>query len=218
MRSTSSHERNGIEGDSYRELRFLEEVGQTPEVSQRHLAHRVGVALGVTNLLVRNLTKKGYIQVSQVGWKRWAYVVTPAGISRRAQLTFAYIDQFLGHYRRVRRLIGQDLDALTMSPESRIAVYGTNELAELVYLAARNMGVTNIDFCDSDGPAVFLGSPVKSLDSIATGDYVKVLVAFSEGLEARCQDLRDAGVERSRIVTLLQRSDRVASLAAQGGP
>ena len=118
VRSTSSHERNGIEGDSFRELRFLEEVGQTPEVSQRHLARRIGVALGVANLLVRNLTTKGYIRVSQVGWKRWAYVVTPTGISRRVQLTLAYIDQFLGHYRRVRMMIGEDLGALAMNPES----------------------------------------------------------------------------------------------------
>ena len=141
--------------------------------------------------------------------------MTPTGISRRVQLTLAYIDQFLGHYRRVRMMIGEDLDALAMNPESRIAVYGTNELAELIYLAVRDMGITNIDFCDTNGAAVFLGMPVKSLDSIASGDYVKVLVAFSGAVEARCQELRDAGVERSRIVTLLQHTDRASALSAQ---
>ena len=91
-----------LEGDSYRELRLLEEVDSTPELSQRHLARSLGIALGVANLLVRNLVKKGYIRTTRVGWKRWVYVLTPAGMSRKVQLTLGYIERFHDHYRRVR--------------------------------------------------------------------------------------------------------------------
>ena len=50
---------SNLESTSYRELRLLEEVEVTPELSQRHLARTLGVALGVANLLIRNLVHKG---------------------------------------------------------------------------------------------------------------------------------------------------------------
>ena len=55
MHPRDNEKGNGLEGVAYRELRLLEEVDLTPEVSQRHLAHQLGVALGVTNLLLRSL-------------------------------------------------------------------------------------------------------------------------------------------------------------------
>ena len=83
-------QRNELEGTTYRELRLLEEVEETPELSQRNIAQRLGVALGVANLLIHNLAKKGYIQANRIGWKRWVYVLTPAGISRKAHLTCSH--------------------------------------------------------------------------------------------------------------------------------
>ena len=54
MSSNNNDRADSLEGGSYRELRLLEEVDSTPEVSQRHLARRLGIALGVANLLMRN--------------------------------------------------------------------------------------------------------------------------------------------------------------------
>ena len=209
--NSSSHSNNdkrvdGLEGGSYRELRLLEEVDSTPEVSQRHLAHRLGIALGVANLLLRNLAKEGYIRANRVGWKRWVYVLTPTGITWKVQLTLAYVDRFMDHYRRVRLLVRQDMCGLDMTPESRVAIYGTTELAELTYLALRDMGVTKIDFFDAANSGCrFLGVPVQSLESIDPNRYLKVMVAFATDTEARCQELYGFGVPSSQIFTLLQR-------------
>ena len=99
----SNREQQEIEdGSSYRELRLLNEVDRTPEATQRDLSKRLGVALGVTNLLLRNMAQKGYIRRTQAGWKRWLYTVTPAGMARKVNLTIAYVTRFLSHYRHVR--------------------------------------------------------------------------------------------------------------------
>jgi len=203
----SNHEHKNIESDLYRELRLLEEVGRTPEMSQRRLAHQLGIALGVTNVLVRSLARKGYIRIVQVKWKRWIYILTPAGITRKIQLTLTYVEGFLDHYRRVRELLREDLGALALSADSRIAIYGATELAELMFLVLRDLGITNIEIIDrplhSDR---FLGMPIKSLDSIAPKDYVKILVAFPSDVEDRCQDLRSLGVSPSQTFALLLNS------------
>ena len=206
---------DGLEGGSYRELRLLEEVDSTPEISQRHLANRLGIALGVANLLMRNLAKEGHIRANRVGWKRWVYVLTPSGITWKVHLTLAYIDRFMGHYRRVRLLVQQDMCGLDMAPDSRIAIYGTTELAELTYLALREIGVTKIDFFDTTNSSHrFLGVPVQPLESIDPNRYLKVMVAFAADTEVRCQELNGFGVPSSQIFTMLQRPT-IASTSKQ---
>ena len=59
------------------ELRLLSQVEDSPEVTQRELSQRVGIALGLTNVLLRNLVQKGYIRATQANWKRWIYTLTP---------------------------------------------------------------------------------------------------------------------------------------------
>ena len=112
MRSKNEHS-NNIEDISFKELRVLEEINQNPDITQRQLSRKVGVALGVGNLLLKNLAKKGYIKVTNLSWKRWIYVITPKGLTRKINLTVAYIDSFLGHYRRVRNILIENFSSLT---------------------------------------------------------------------------------------------------------
>ena len=207
MRGNYSEQLEGLEDASYRELRLMEEMESTPEVSQRHLANQLGIALGVANLLLRNLAKKGYIQATRLRWKRWVYVITPAGFTRKVQLTLAYVNRFMDHYQRVRAMLRQELRTLTLNVESRIAIYGTTELTELVYLALRDMGVTEIDVFDRESRRVFLGTPVKGLESMYARDHDTVIVAFSNDVESRCEELYARGVPDSQIVALLSNSN-----------
>ena len=216
MRSEDQEKRDRLEGTAYRELRLLEEVEDSPHVSQRHLALRLGIALGVANLLLRNLVRKGYIRASKVTWKRWVYVLTPAGIARKANLTFSYIERFRDHYRRVRTLVRDDLGSLAMIADSRIAIYGATELAELMYLALKDMGLTAIDVFGEEGAdGRFLGMQVKSLSDIAPDDYAKVMVAFSTDVDARCRELMSRGIPPGQIFTLLQNSNHQIGAVAE---
>ena len=203
MRSEDEH-MEPLEGLSYRELRLLEEMDSTPEVSQRQLAHQLGIALGVANLLVKGLAKKGYIRVSHVGWKRWVYVLTPAGVTRKVQLTLAYVDRFMDHYRRVRVSLREQLASIPLNPKSRIAIYGTSELAELAFLALRDLGVTEIEVFDRNGRrGRFLGMRVQPLASLDASMFSGVIVAMPNSLEARTRELVGVGVQPSQIVSAL---------------
>ena len=205
MRSINEH-RNQLEGSAYRELRLLEEVLSTPEISQRRLARKLGIALGMANLLLRNLAGKGYVRMTRVGWKRWIYALTPSGMALKVHLTFDYVDRFLNHYRRVRRMLREDLSSLALDEDARVAIYSTSELAELVYLALRDMGIKSIDVFDNGSAGLrFLGMPVRNLDTIDEGKYTLVVVAASGDLDARRRELGAAGVKDSQIVTLMRR-------------
>ena len=216
MRTDKERQPANIEGPSYRELRLLEEVETDPEVTQRRLALRLGVALGVANLLVRTMARKGYIRATQLGWKRWVYIVTPAGFARKVSLTLAYVDRFLDHYRRVRNLLSEELGALSLNAESRVAIYGTDELAELVYLCLRDIGVTEIEILDqrADGRRL-LGMEVQSLEAMKADDYTLVMLAFPTQAEFQRNSLIARGVAPSQIVTMLQNTHHEATTSEE---
>ena len=199
--------KDGLEDASFRELRLLEEVEVTPQTSQRHLATQLGVAVGVANLLVRNLAKKGYIRATRAGWKQWVYNLTPSGVGRKANLTLVYVDRVLGHYRRVREILRDDLEGMALGPDSRMAIYGASELGELMFLVLRDMGVTRVDFFDGHGGSSFLGTTVRDLGSIEPEEYVKVMVAFSSDIAERCAELRASGVAEFQIITFLRATE-----------
>ena len=80
-----------IERHEYVELQLLSQLEDNPEVSQRELSGRVGIALGLTNMLLISLVQKGYVRATHAHWKRWLYALTPEGASRKIRLAAAYI-------------------------------------------------------------------------------------------------------------------------------
>ena len=73
-------------------LRLLEEH---PEYSQRQLARELGVSLGKTHYMLKALLTKGWVKAKNFQRSDrklgYLYVLTPAGIRHRLQLTQAFL-------------------------------------------------------------------------------------------------------------------------------
>lgn len=182
---------------------MLSEVDRNPEVSQRDLSHRIGIALGLTNLLIRNLAQKGYIRATQAGWKRWLYNLTPEGFARKVHLTTGYIHRVMDHYHQVRQTLREQLDPLVLNEESRVAIYGTGEFAELVYLGLREVGIEEIEIFStevSDGNK-FLGMPVLDIASLQPVEYDWILVAQLNGTDTPLIETSKNLAATDKIVT-----------------
>ena len=202
MRS-ENEQQNPLDSPVYRDLRLMSEVDETPEVNQRQLSLRLGIALGLTNVLLKNLVQKGYVRVSNASWKRRLYNLTPEGLAHKLRLTTGYISRVLDHYQNVRQTLREQMERLDVNEESRIAVCGTNEFAELVYLGLKEIGIGEIAFC-SKGKAAgerFLGVPVEDVTKLKFEDYDKVVIAELHGSEALTELLSDLGVPEQKIIT-----------------
>lgn len=182
---------------------MLTEVEARPEITQRELSRRVGIALGLTNVLLRNLAQKGYVRITQAGWKRWLYNLTPEGFSHKARLTVAYIHRVLDHYQTIRQTLRAQMEPLALNEESRVAIYGTGEFAELVYLGLKEIGVAEIDIYDSGTPSgrSFLGMPVRGIETLEVDKYDRVVVASLEKAEASRVAIRELGAAEEKLVT-----------------
>ena len=201
MRSSAEH--NSQEADPYIELSLLSEVQRTPDTTQRGLASRLGISLGLTNLLLRSVAHKGYVRVAKANWRRRIYALTPKGMVRRVLLTGAYINRVLDHYQKVKLILREELEPLALHAESRVAIYGTGEFAELVYLGLRNLGIEEVDIFVPQSPDgdKFLGMPVRDVATLQPEHYDRVVIAAFNGLENRLAELQGQGVAADQLVT-----------------
>jgi len=200
----SQNEQKLIEPTAYKDLQVLSEVEGDPEITQRQLSLRLGIALGLTNVLLRNLVKKGCIRANQTTWRKWLYTITPDGFSHKLRLTVAYIQRVLDHYQAVRQNLREYLEPLTLNSESRVAIYGIGEFAELVYLGLKEFGIEEIDIyvLERKEDGKFLGMPIKNVEILHHEDFDRIVVSSLDGQSEGRSRLMDQGVPADKIVTL----------------
>ena len=190
-----------------RDLEILTAIGEGAPLTQRALARRLGVALGLTNLYLKRLTKKGYIKIVDFPRKpaaraRLRYLLTPRGIAEKSRLTYEYVSYSLGLYRRTRATLRETLGQHLDSGVKRVAIYGVGEAAELAYVTLRELGVEPVAIVGPQGHARFLGLPVVALDEVAEDRLDAVVVATLDRPEPWIAELVRRGFLREKLVTL----------------
>ena len=101
--------RSKLQEDTYfRVLRLLQE---NPEMSQRELAQVAGVSVGGMHYVLNALVEKGLIKLGNFtasqDKRRYAYVLTPKGIARKAALTRAFLARKMEEYEALKFEIEQ---------------------------------------------------------------------------------------------------------------
>jgi len=88
--------------EEFCDLALLQKVQADPDVSQAKLAEDLGVAVGTVNWHLKRLVEKGYIKVKRARRRKLRYIITTDGLSLRARLTLAYVQQSFTLFRQVR--------------------------------------------------------------------------------------------------------------------
>src|SRR5256885_14033142 len=101
--SSSSQSRLEMNLEARRDLNVLDAVARDQNITQRSLAAKLGIALGLTNIYLKRLIRKGYIKCINVHSNRLLYLITPQGIAEKSRLTYMYMEHSLQLYREVRR-------------------------------------------------------------------------------------------------------------------
>src|SRR5439155_1119482 len=70
-----------------RDLQLLNEVERNAAVTQRSLARNLGVAVGLANLYLKRLVRKGHIKITTIPKHRIKYLLTPRGMAEKSRLT-----------------------------------------------------------------------------------------------------------------------------------
>jgi EPS-associated MarR family transcriptional regulator len=92
-------------------LRLLRLLTESPDLSQRELAHRLGLSLGKTNYCLRALIDKGWVKVNNFRNSQnklaYAYVLTPSGLGAKGSATTAFLRRKQEEFANLEREIAE---------------------------------------------------------------------------------------------------------------
>jgi DNA-binding MarR family transcriptional regulator len=187
--------------ESRRDLQLLEALEHDSSLTQRTLATRLGIALGLTNLYLRRLIRKGYVKCVTVSPNRLVYSLTPKGMARKARLTYEFMKYSLDFYRDARQHLRRSL-VQAVAQRQRVAIYGTGDAAELVFLLLRDMGLELVAVFGPEQNGHFLGVPVKVIADHNSVAYDVLIVAVLERPAGTTKLLRQFGVPDDKVLML----------------
>lgn len=99
----------------YKLLKVLQE---TPDVTQRELAARLGISLGKTNYCLRSLMGRGWVKMDN--FRRnpnkmgYVYLLTPGGIEEKARFAVSFLRHKLNEFDALKA----EIDRLQLEVEN----------------------------------------------------------------------------------------------------
>ena len=195
--------RDGVNVEAHRDLRMLQAIAEGDRVTQRSLAGKLGIALGLANVYCKRLVRKGFVKCVNVQSNRLRYLLTPKGIAEKTRLTYEFMGYSLYLYSQVRFHLQAVLEPYGLRNRKRVAVYGTGEAAELAFLSIAELGLELVAvFGDGAGGRYFLGQPVRDIAAHDQVAFDVLLLATLEPCEQIVEDLVRRGIDGDRLVTL----------------
>ena len=192
--------------------RLLSAIESGANVSQRSLARKLGIAVGLTNLIIRRVVRRGWVRMVHVRPNRVSYLLTPAGIAEKARMSRDSLQYSVRFYSEVRRRVGARFATLsrewpgpTAGAEKRIVFFGTGEVAEIGYVCLQETDLTLIGAIDDQGRSRFFDVPLRSpewLRDTAGTAFEHVVVMAFEGVDGIAEQLSELGIPADRIYCL----------------
>ncbi len=165
------------------QLQILEEIEKSGSFTQRDLAEKLQIALGLSNAYIRRIIEKGYVMVTTMPRKRVYYNLTPTGLLEKSRLTLLYMKDSLDYYRSLRQTIEKTLMALIDQGLTRLVILGTGEIAEIVYILTRQSDINLVAVVEIEAKKTpFLGLEVHGVERLSKDNY-DIIMLTEDGFE-----------------------------------
>jgi len=186
-----------------RTLKLLEEIENNHAPSQRDLARKLNISLGLVNAFVKRLAHKGYFKITTIPKNRVMYILTPKGIAEKTRLTYDYIHFSFQFYRKARAKLQDIFTRIEEQGGDSVIFYGAGELAEIAYISLQETAIRLVAVLD-DGRAgeSFLGFTLESVDAIRKYAFDKVVLTEMETGAQKLETLLSKGIPHHKIAVM----------------
>ena len=186
-----------------RSLQLLEEIDNNHSPSQRDLAQKLNISLGLVNSFIKRLATKGYVKITTIPRNRVKYILTPKGFAEKSRLTYEFIQYSFHFYKRALRDIEDLLNDFQKRGVKKVVFYGANDLAEIAFISLRGTDIQLIGVVDEEKQGKdFLGFTVKSITELKKAGFDRIIVTTIDSKEAQLDKLLGKKIPREKIVML----------------
>lgn len=88
---------------TYKLMKLIEE---SPHLSQREIAQRMGISLGKANYCLKALIDKGFVKAKNFYTAKqktpYMYNLTPSGLEEKAQVTYRFLKRKIQEYEDIK--------------------------------------------------------------------------------------------------------------------
>ena len=88
-----------------KELRLIAEISKNSNLSQRLLARRTNLSLGLINIILSRLVKRGIVEIKNLNKRKVQYLLTPKGFAVKTRHTYNYVIKTIN---QMKQLIGEE--------------------------------------------------------------------------------------------------------------
>jgi hypothetical protein len=206
--------------------KVLQAIASGQRVTQRSLSSDLGVALGLTNLLMRRLVARGYVKVAGMGTRHIRYLMTASGWEALAHATRQSLENTVHLYTQTREQIRSSLSAISercdmdAAGQKRVVFYGAGDVAEIAYVSLQSTDLTLVGVVDDRRTGRFFDVAIcppeqLSADTIGGVPYAHVVVTSVRHADSIRARLDERAIPRSRVSCL---ESVVAGDAARPAP
>ncbi len=144
-------------------LEILQVIENKKDVTQRHLAGRLDVALGLANSYLKRCVHKGLVKISQAPANRYFYYLTPKGFAEKSRLTTEYLSSSFDFYRKASNSLNQIFTECKNNDKKNIVFCGISELTEIAFFRSHDFQVSITGILDLNTEKTsFLHLPVSN--------------------------------------------------------
>lgn len=184
-----------------RTLQLLEEIERNHAPSQRYLAEKLNVSLGLVNSFIRRLAKKGYFKISTIPKNRVKYILTPKGMAEKTKLTYEYIQYSYQIYKGARGKLTTIFEDLVEKGIRRVVIYGVSPFAEIAIISIRETPMDIVAVVDhGQNGEKFMGMPVLPPSALKKMSFDRILLTVENGIEETRELIAKEGIGDKRIV------------------
>lgn len=187
-----------------REFSLFKELEKTPIISQRELAIRSGMALGVTNTFLRRMADRGWIQVRHINGHRMGYYLTTKGILEKDRLISEMACRAVEHYGWIKDLMKGKLLEMQRAGIRRIVLYGVSDEIEIAYMTLQGLNLKLVGIIEDDAmlrQEEMFGFKLTAVEDITALDPEGILVTSFSGIEGKMRKL-EKYIETSKVKIL----------------
>lgn len=118
-----------------KEFAVIREISNNHLPDQRTIAVRSGISLGLANLIIKKLIKKGYVKAKQLNQKKIQYLLTPKGFTEKARKSYNFTVQTITMLRSIREAIKELIQEKSKEGAKEFVICGNGELSDIAEMA-----------------------------------------------------------------------------------
>jgi DNA-binding MarR family transcriptional regulator len=134
------------------EFKIIYEIGKDLNTTQRKISHRIGLSLGMTNLVIKKLIAKGYVKVKGLNRRQIQYILTPRGFTEKVKKTHRYLLGTIDTLKKVKEKIQDTVLEYYEKGERNFTILGKGEFANIVEISLRDMAKEDLRYSRARTP------------------------------------------------------------------